>query len=281
MRAIVVRHYKTLINASDLIMGWGDSPRVEDWEKDLAWVNKRLEELGIAIDRVYSSDLERARQTAMYYARQRGIHLIRDAAELKEINYGTLFKKSKKWVARNIPQYKTDPDFVFPKGESFRQMQERSVNFLLSRIPHHGDETVLVVVHAGVIRGLICHFLGLDYTANLKRLGYTREVIDDLSQLALVRARLAMEAGCHGVVCSGHEVATIRAALGRELTVVTPGIRPAWTTVGEDDQKRIVTPAAAVENGADYVVIGRPIRDARDPLDAAKRVADEIAEALS
>ena len=169
MRAIVVRHYKTLINASDLIMGWGDSPRVEDWEKDLAWVHKRLETLGIEIDRVYSSDLERARQTAMYYARQRGIHLIRDVAELKEINYGTLFKKSKKWVAGNIPQYKTDPDFVFPEGESFRQMQERSVDFLLSRIPYHGDETVLVVVHAGVIRGLICHFLGLDYTANLKR----------------------------------------------------------------------------------------------------------------
>jgi orotidine-5'-phosphate decarboxylase len=116
---------------------------------------------------------------------------------------------------------------------------------------------------------------------DLKRLGYAREYIDDLSRLALLKARLAKEAGCHGVVCSGHEVAMIRAALGREMLVVTPGIRPAWAVVGKDDQKRIVTPATAVGNGADYVVIGRPIRDARDPLDAAKRVADEIAGVLS
>ncbi len=169
MRTIVVRHYKTLINASDLIMGWGDAPRVKDWEQDLAWVNQRLQELEIPIDSVYSSVLERARQTAMYYAKQRGIWLIHDAASLNEVNYGTLYKKSKTWVAQEIPQYKTDPDFVYPEGESFRQMQKRSVDFLLSRIPHHRDGTVLVVVHAGVIRGLICHFLGLDYAANLKR----------------------------------------------------------------------------------------------------------------
>jgi orotidine-5'-phosphate decarboxylase len=116
---------------------------------------------------------------------------------------------------------------------------------------------------------------------DLKRLGYTQQYIDDLSQLALQKARLAREAGCHGVVCSGHEVAMIREALGRDMLVVTPGIRPAWALVGNDDQKRIVTPAAAVGNGADYVVVGRPIRDAEDPLDAAKRVADEIAGVLS
>ncbi len=116
---------------------------------------------------------------------------------------------------------------------------------------------------------------------DLKRLGYTREYIDDLPQLALLRARLAKEAGCHGIVCSGHEAAMMRATFGREMLIVTPGIRPAWAVVGRDDQKRIVTPAAAVDNGADYVVVGRPIRDAGDPLDAAKRVADEIAGVLS
>jgi len=116
---------------------------------------------------------------------------------------------------------------------------------------------------------------------DLTRLGYTQQYIDDLSQLALLKARLAREAGCHGVVCSGHEAAMIREELGREMLVVTPGIRPAWAVVGNDDQKRIVTPAAAVGSGADYVVVGRPIRDAEDPLDAAKRVADEIAGVLS
>lgn len=116
---------------------------------------------------------------------------------------------------------------------------------------------------------------------DLARLGYTREYANDLSRLALMKARLAREAGCHGVVCSGHEVAMIREALGRDMLVVTPGIRPAWAVVGNDDQKRIVTPAAAVGNGADYIVVGRPIRDAADPREAAKRVADEIAGVLS
>jgi len=64
------------------------------------------------------------------------------------------------------------------------------------------------------------------------------------------------------------------------MVIVTPGIRPAWTVVDQDDQKRIVTPADAVRNGSDYVVIGRPIRDAASPRDAARRVAEEIASAL-
>ena len=87
---------------------------------------------------------------------------------------------------------------------------------------------------------------------------------------------MAKEAGCHGVVCSGLEVGMIKKELGHELIAVTPGIRPAWSIVNQDDQERIVTPADAINNGADYVVVGRPIRDAKDPADAAKRVAEEI-----
>jgi orotidine-5'-phosphate decarboxylase len=60
------------------------------------------------------------------------------------------------------------------------------------------------------------------------------------------------------------------------MIAVTPCIRPAWSVVGKDDQKRIVTPADAVRSGADYIVVGRPIRDAKDPAEAAKRVAAEI-----
>ena len=114
----------------------------------------------------------------------------------------------------------------------------------------------------------------------LKRLGYAREYADDLSALVLLKARMAREAGCHGVVCSGLEVAAVRRVIGPDMVAVTPGIRPAWTVVHKDDQKRIVTPADAVRNGSDYVVIGRPIRDAENPQDAAKRVAEEIASAL-
>ena len=114
----------------------------------------------------------------------------------------------------------------------------------------------------------------------LFQLGYRKEYAEDLSRLVLLKARTAKEAGCHGVVCSGQEVAMIKRELGSALIAVTPGIRPEWSIVGQDDQKRIVTPKIAVERGADYIVVGRPIRDARDPADAAKRVANEIAAAL-
>ena len=115
---------------------------------------------------------------------------------------------------------------------------------------------------------------------NLSQMGFKDEYSNDLSKLVLLRAKIAKEAGCHGIVCSGHEVAMIKKELGPDLIAVTPGIRPAWSIVGQDDQKRIVTPKIAVQRGADYIVIGRPIRDAQDPADAARRVADEIAEAL-
>ncbi len=114
----------------------------------------------------------------------------------------------------------------------------------------------------------------------LKGLGFAEKYTEDLSALVLLKARLAKEAGCHGVVCSGHEVAMVKKALGKELIAVTPGIRPAWSLVGQDDQKRVVTPQMAVKRGADYIVVGRPIRDAKDPAEAANLVAEEIEEGL-
>jgi orotidine-5'-phosphate decarboxylase len=114
----------------------------------------------------------------------------------------------------------------------------------------------------------------------LREAGYAKQYAEDVSDLVLLRARMAKAAGCHGVVCSGLEAARVRKEIGPEMIIVTPGIRPAWTVVDQDDQKRIVTPADAVRNGSDYVVIGRPIRDAASPRDAAKRVAEEIASAL-
>ena len=169
MRAIVVRHYKTLINASGLIMGWGDAPPVKGWEADLIHVNSVLNEHKIRFSAVYTSYLERARQTGMFYARKQGIPLVHDTLALNEINYGALFRKSKSWVEKNIPQHKKDPDFIYPDGESFRQMQSRSVAFFESLTKKRPGETILIVVHAGVIRGFISHFLGLPYSENLKR----------------------------------------------------------------------------------------------------------------
>ena len=114
---------------------------------------------------------------------------------------------------------------------------------------------------------------------HLKTLGYRDEYVNDLTRLVLLRARIAKEAGCQGVVCSGQEVAMIKRQFPG-LIAVTPGIRPLWSVVSKDDQKRIVTPADAVKNGADYIVIGRPIRDADNPAKAAKRVSEEIESVL-
>jgi len=169
MRAIVVRHYKTLLNSAGQIMGWNDAPRDKDWFADVAFVDDRLRKHGVKLDAIYSSDLERARQTAMYYARSHGIHIVHDTPALNELDYGVLSRKSKKWVEKNIPEHKTDPDFVYPEGESFRQMQRRSVAFLAALAESRPHHTVLLVVHAGVIRGLVSHFLGLDYAQHLKR----------------------------------------------------------------------------------------------------------------
>jgi len=102
----------------------------------------------------------------------------------------------------------------------------------------------------------------------------------DVGELVLSRARRALAAGCDGVVSSGLEVERLRREVGPKLVCVTPGIRPV-DNKAESDQKRVMTPAAAIKAGADYIVVGRPIRDAKDPRAAAQAIQDEIARALS
>ncbi len=87
-------------------------------------------------------------------------------------------------------------------------------------------------------------------------------------------ARLAKESGMDGVVASPHEIATIRKACGRTFAIVTPGVRQAHA--GWDDQKRVMTPEAAISAGADYLVVGKPIRDAKSPADAARAIVGEM-----
>ncbi len=169
MRAIVVRHYKTTSNEADQILGWGDAPPAESWQDDLNKVDEILLGSHITIHHIYSSTLPRAINTGKFYADSYGIKDIYSSPALREVNYGKLYNKKKKWVEKNIPRHKKDVDFVYPDGESFLQMQERSVAFVKSLVEKHADETLLIVVHAGVIRGLISHCLELDYASNLKR----------------------------------------------------------------------------------------------------------------
>jgi len=100
----------------------------------------------------------------------------------------------------------------------------------------------------------------------------------DPTRLVLHRARVASAAGCAGVVCSGLEAGAVREALGEDVLIVCPGIRGREDEAG--DQKRVVTAHDAVSNGADYIVVGRPIRTAPDPVEAAGRIAEEVERAL-
>ena len=92
------------------------------------------------------------------------------------------------------------------------------------------------------------------------------------------RAQLAAEVGCDGVVASGEEPEAIRATVGPELIIVTPGVRPAGK--GTDDHARATTPTQTIAAGADYLVIGRPIRDAEDPALATEAILAEMQAAF-
>jgi len=168
MRVILIRHYQTQSNAEGRILGWGNSPPYHDWKDNVDFIDTRLHENGINFDDIYSSDLERARNTAKFFAASFAIPDIIGIPELNEINYGKLQTKKKSWVSGHYPQHKKDPDLVYPDGESFRQMQRRSVGFVSSLVATHPQQTVLIVSHAGVIRGIVSYFLGLEYADSLK-----------------------------------------------------------------------------------------------------------------
>jgi orotidine-5'-phosphate decarboxylase len=102
---------------------------------------------------------------------------------------------------------------------------------------------------------------------------------DKVEDLVIRRAHDAREAGMDGIVCSPVEVARVRTAVGPDVALVTPGIRPAGAAAG--DQKRVTTPADAISAGADYLVVARPILQATDPRAAAEMIQAEIAAALS
>ena len=110
--------------------------------------------------------------------------------------------------------------------------------------------------------------------------GFKDTFVQDPNLLVMHRAEMAYASGCKGVVCSGQEVLQIKKRFGRSFMAVTPGIRPSWSLLENDDQKRVTTPGQAIAHGSDLIVIGRPIRDADDPGAAAQKVMKEIDAAL-
>jgi len=152
-------------------------------------------------------------------------------------------------------------------------LRGRGVTFLTV----HADRGVMdaAVKQKGEMQVLAVTVLTSTGPADLAGMGYSGKLED----LVLARARAAAETGCDGVIASGLEVSGIKEKFGAKLLVVTPGIRPAGSDMG--DQKRTVDVAQAFRNGADYIVVGRPVRDAKDPAAAAAAIQATIAGVFS
>jgi orotidine-5'-phosphate decarboxylase len=155
-----------------------------------------------------------------------------------------------------------------------RQLCNRGVTFATV----HGNQSIMQA--AAAAKGDV-KILGVTVLTSLDRgdlddLGFAC----DVQQLVLSRARRALEAGCDGVVSSGLEAQLLRQYIDERLLVITPGIRPVENRP-TDDQKRVVSVEQAFQYGADYIVVGRPIRDATDPRAAAERVQEQIAATLA
>jgi len=146
-----------------------------------------------------------------------------------------------------------------------REMMEKTVAEVDARMPRGtaGRPLLLAVT-----------ILTSSTEQTLREVGIDRPVTEMVPRLAA----LAKASGFDGVVASPREVGLIREACGRDFAIVTPGVRPSFASL--DDQKRVTTPAEAIAAGADYLVIGRPISAAPDPLAAAGMILDEIAGAL-
>lgn len=156
-------------------------------------------------------------------------------------------------------------------GSAVRQLKDRGASF----VTVHGNQSIMEA--AAENKGDTLKVLGVTVLTSLDRgdlddLGFDCDVGD----LVLSRARRALEAGCDGVISSGLEVPKLREQIDSKLLVVTPGIRPV-DNKPEGDQKRVVTVDKAFANGADYIVVGRPIRDAESPRAAAEAIQVTIA----
>ena len=157
-------------------------------------------------------------------------------------------------------------------GRAIKQLNGLGVTFATI----HGNDSIMrsAAENKGDVQVLAVTVLTSLDRGDLDDLGFDCEV----DKLVLSRAKRAVELGCDGVVASGLEAPVMRENLGHNFMIVSPGIRP---VDNDDDQKRVVTVEQAFKNGADYIVIGRPIRDAADPKAAAQAVQEQITNTLN
>ncbi|CAN1212609.1 orotidine-5'-phosphate decarboxylase [Tumidithrix helvetica PCC 7403] len=141
-----------------------------------------------------------------------------------------------------------------------------------------GGRAMLKAAQAEV-EGSRTKLLGISLLTSIssRELAFDLKVPIELPEYALHMAETAQTCGLAGAVCSPHEVSSLRSLLGRDFYLVTPGVRPTWATPG--DQKRVMTPKQAIALGANYLVIGRPITAAPDPVLAWQKICAEITDA--
>jgi len=155
------------------------------------------------------------------------------------------------------------------------QLQNRNITFATV----HGNDTIVKAAAEakGDVQILAVTVLTSFGENDMREMGFTGSVED----LVMMRCRRALGLGCDGVVSSALEASKLRQEFGENFLVVTPGIRPgANIETSEDDQVRIATAKQAIINGADHVVVGRPIKNASDPLALIRSMHEEIAEGL-
>ncbi len=162
-------------------------------------------------------------------------------------------------------------DIPVTVGSAVRQLKNRGA----SLVTVHGNQSIMEA--AAENKGKEMKVLAVTVLTSLDRGDLDELGFDcDVEALVVSRARRALEAGCDGVISSGLEVPSIREHVDHKLLVVTPGIRPVDSRPS-GDQKRVVTVEKAFSNGADYIVVGRPIRDAESPRAAAESIQQTIA----
>ena len=214
------------------------------------------------------------------------VRLLRDEVGCFKIGLG-LFIKEGPDVLRIVQENSSASIFLDLKlhdiPATVRSALRSAATHGIRFITIHGSDGESILRTASEVKGSGLEVLAVTVLtsvseSDLWKLGYKENL--NLNQLVLDRAGLAEKSGCAGVVCSGEEVALIKHTYGVGFKAVVPGIRPVWGEVKGDDQNRIVTPKNAISNGADFIVVGRPIRDAREPAVAAAKIVDEIKSAL-
>jgi orotidine-5'-phosphate decarboxylase len=156
--------------------------------------------------------------------------------------------------------------------DTVRQVSELGIDFLTV----HADRQVMKAAVEGKgsngLKILAVTLLTDVSASNLKEMG----INGSSEEVVLQRSRMSYECGCDGVIASGREASIIKKETGDSFLVVTPGVRPAGAST--DGQKRFVTPSEAIRAGADYLVVGRPIKNAPDPREAALSIIEEMRE---